>query len=81
VTTHDAIPDAVRDAMRIVLERPIGPDEDIIRSQEHRWDSLRHVELIFSIEDACGISFDEEEMAELSSLEAIVAAVERKRAA
>jgi acyl carrier protein len=42
------------------------------------WDSLRHVELIFAIEDAFGISFEEPEMERLVSLQSIVEALERK---
>ena len=69
----------VRNAMSTVLDRPIGPDENVARAEVPEWDSLRHVELMFSIEDACGVRFDEDELPVLGSLNAIVEAVERKR--
>jgi acyl carrier protein len=42
------------------------------------WDSLKHVELIFAVEDAFDVSFDESEMESLDSEDAIVAAVRAK---
>jgi acyl carrier protein len=71
---------SVRAAMSTVLGRHIGPDEDVTRENEPWWDSLHHVELIFSVEDACDVRFDEEELSELSSFRDIVDSVDCKRA-
>ena len=61
--------------MGLVLRRPVPAGENVTREGEPRWDSLRHVELIFSIEDEFGLTFDETELAELTNLEALVRAV------
>lgn len=59
-----------------------GPAEgDIIREDTPAWNSLRHVDLIFMLEEAFGIELTETEMAELDRLSAIVALVEQRRAA
>jgi acyl carrier protein len=62
----------------------IGPAEAVVTADQTRdrtfamsRDSLEHIELLFSLEDACDVKFDTEELAQLDSLDAIVAAVER----
>lgn len=59
----------------------VGERGDVVREATPAWNSLLHVDLIFLLEDAFAVEFTEEEMAELDSLSAIVAAVERRRAA
>jgi acyl carrier protein len=39
------------------------------------WDSLRHIEVIFAVEDAFGVQFPEETLGELTSVERVVDAV------
>lgn len=39
------------------------------------WDSLRHIEVIFAVEDAFGVQFPEEALGELTSVERVVDAV------
>ena len=60
-----------------VLRRPVPAGENVTREGEPRWDSLRHVELIFSIEDEFGLTFDEADLAELNNLDSLVEAVGR----
>jgi acyl carrier protein len=38
---------------------------------EARWDSLRHMNIIFALEDAFGVRFTDEEIPLLTSVEAI----------
>jgi acyl carrier protein len=71
----------VRDVLKTVLGRPIGPGERLMRASEPAWDSLRHVEILLAIEGVCDVRFDEEEMGTLDSLEKLVESVERHRAA
>jgi len=40
-----------------------------------RWDSLRHMQLIFAIEDEFGVQFADEDIPEMLSLQAIEARV------
>lgn len=51
------------------------------RENTPRWDSLKHVELVFAIEDELGIQFDETELGQLDSVQAIVRLAQSKHAA
>lgn len=65
---------------RQVLETTLGvtipPGADLRRDQEPKWDSLKHVVLIFAIEDEFDIQLDEEQMAAIDSLSAILKAID-----
>lgn len=37
-----------------------------------QWDSLRHIEVIFELEDSLGVEFSEAEMADLDSVDKII---------
>lgn len=45
-----------------------------------QWTSMAHLELVFAIENRFGVTFEAEEIAELASVPAIVAALGRERA-
>ena len=77
MTEPDGVEGRIREIMAVVFKRPIRRGEPVSRSTEPEWDSLRHVELIFSIEDEFGVRFDEDELMELTSLPALVGAVDR----
>jgi acyl carrier protein len=47
------------------------------RGEYEDWNSLKHIEIVFQIEEEFEMQFDEEEIAELLDVESIVAAVER----
>ena len=51
------------------------------RPTEPAWDSLKHVEVVLTLESALGIRFDEAEFAELNDVPSIVEVAERHRAA
>lgn len=42
------------------------------RKNTSQWDSLKHIEVIFAIEDELGFSFTEEELSQLDSVNHIV---------
>ena len=67
----------VRQIMSVVLEEPIAPGQDVARESTPGWDSLKHVELLFALEDACDIMFDRQEFAELDTLDALVSAIDK----
>jgi acyl carrier protein len=69
----------VLDALRVVLKTEVNADTAVHNTPQ--WDSLRHIEVIFAVEDATGVQFDEAELSELTSVARIVAAIEAKRAA
>jgi acyl carrier protein len=66
----------VREVLGAVLGRRIGPVEDVRRADEPAWDSLAHVNLVFSIEGELGIQYGAEELGELDSVGKLVDAAE-----
>ena len=76
----EVIEDTVCRALSAVLGRPVGPDDSVERANEDRWDSLKHLELLFAIEDELGFRFGKEEMADLDSLEKIIESTRRHHA-
>ena len=52
--------------LSMVLERPIAPDEMIVRAEEAKWDSLKHLEIVMAVEAAFGVTFSSDEMAEIA---------------
>ena len=83
MTDFDATDRTARGAIATVLRRPLdGVDAaDISRERLEGWDSLKHVEILLAVEEACGVQFSEDEFAELASLAGIVAAVQAHHAA
>jgi acyl carrier protein len=71
--------DTVRQVMSAVLQTDLRADQIVDRASTPSWDSLKHIELLFSLEDACDVKFDREEIVQLDSLDAIVTAVEQRR--
>ncbi len=45
---------------------------DTSQSNTPQWDSLKHITIIFAIEDAFGVQFDEDELPRLTSVTALV---------
>ena len=65
-----------------VFEDPSFELQPTLRMGEiEAWDSFNQINLMLGIETEFGIEFEQEEMAELLSVEAILAAVERRLSA
>jgi len=71
------IEDEVSRVVAVVLGRPAGGG--VTRASEPAWDSLKHIELLFALEDELDVRFDEGELAGLDSTEAITRSVARHR--
>jgi acyl carrier protein len=71
----------VRDTLEVVLGRPIPADDRLPREENPDWDSLKHIEVVFALEGALGITFDADELGDLTGIDSIVAAAERHGAA
>lgn len=67
--------------LEAALRRRIGEGENPSRSSEAAWDSLKHVELVFLIEDHFEVRFSEKQMAEMEDAANIVKILEGKLAA
>ncbi len=79
--TRADLDSSVRQVVGTALGRPVPGDEPLSRTSDARWDSLKHVEILFALEDAFDVRFSEDEMSALESLDALVDAIERHRAA
>lgn len=61
--------DIERDLVEIcsaVLEHPVEPT--VARANDAAWDSLRHMQIIFAVEEKYDLQFTEEEIFRLDSL-------------
>ena len=60
-----------------ILGREISKIESIRRENESKWDSLKHIELVFAVEDAFSVQFNAEEIPYLNSQKEFVVAIEK----
>lgn len=60
----------VLNVLAAVLKCPVTSESD--RENTPQWDSLKHIEIIFTIEDELGLQFPEESLASLNSVARIV---------
>jgi acyl carrier protein len=71
----------VRDLLLRILAIEGTSPANLNRREVESWDSLKHMEIVFALEDRYEVCFDESEFAELDSPVAIVAALQRHHAA
>ena len=59
----------------------ISPEEvaGARRGEYEGWNSLKHIEIVFQIEEEFEVQFEEDDIAELFDVKSIVAAVDRVR--
>ena len=62
----------VRRLVGMILRRPIEETENPSRRTEAAWDSLKHIEIAFLLEDRFGIRLTERDIASLQDVEQIV---------
>ncbi|MFZ2446299.1 MAG: acyl carrier protein [Syntrophobacteraceae bacterium] len=79
--TRDKIHAVVLETFSTVLKKPFTPGAEVVRENEAAWDSLKHMEIIFALEEKFGVRFTEEEMVELKSASGIVEKIEFHHAA
>ena len=72
VTTRAQVDATVREVLSVALGRPVLPSERLTRETEPKWDSVKHIEFLFMIEEALGITFDQGELAGLDDVDRIV---------
>lgn len=72
---------AVLTVLTAILKHPVDGRTDVTRQNMASWDSLKHIEIMFALEDELGVEFLERELATLDSVAKIVDAVVAKHAA
>lgn len=70
--TRSEVETTVRSILESALARPIQPGEDVRRIREAGWDSIKHIEVLFMIEEEFGVTFLPDEIAALDSMNGIV---------
>jgi acyl carrier protein len=65
----------VRDFLSTALGRAIKPQDDVQLANESGWDSIKHVELMFMLEETFGIVMDPDDFTSISSIEECTARV------
>ncbi len=65
--------------LQIILQEEIPNGPGFTRRDSEAWDSLKHIEIMFALEDEFAVEFTEIELAELDSVAKIVVAVQAKQ--
>ena len=68
----------VRELIGIILHRSIGADEEVVQAHEAAWDSLKHMELMLSIEETFNITLDPEDFATMTSVQSCTEQINRR---
>lgn len=76
--TASTYEDKIIEIISAVLQLAI--DANASRETIHVWDSLKHISIIFAIEDAFEIQFSEEDIPNLNSVKIIAAAIATRHA-
>lgn len=75
--------DVIRESLAMALELDPAEMQAITRETTagdlEKWDSVNHLRLILELERRLSVEFDDDEIVELGSVEAIMHAVKRKR--
>jgi len=64
-----------------LLNLPQVPDMGLVRADVPEWDSLKHMEIVFALEDRYNVRFDESEFAALTTPATIAASLRKHLAA
>ena len=71
----------IRELLVMILKLPEPESTELVRSSVPQWDSLKHMEVVFALEDRYSVRFDESEFAALNSPTAIAKALRKHLAA
>lgn len=76
VTKNNQIEATVLLVLSVILKQPLSSfDSKSSMQNVSGWDSLKHIEIIFAIEEELSVQFSETELGELRSVSKIVNAV------
>ena len=64
--------DDVAAVFSALFNREISPDSDFSMDTEQEWDSMKHIEIIMTLEEELGVSFDAADIPRLTSLKKII---------
>ena len=64
-----------------ILKQEFSTDQKLIKDETGGWDSLKHIEIMFAIEEELDVQFSEHELAELDSAEKIIEIIQARHEA
>lgn len=70
----------VENIIGLVLGKAVSPGERLAMASEPAWDSMKHIELVMTLEQELGISFEPEDIPRLTSSYVIIAKVKELHA-
>lgn len=68
------------DILSTILEQPVTPGQVLRRADVAKWDSLKHLEIVFAVEAAFEVAFTAEEIAQITGSEDLKAKVSASHA-
>ena len=70
----------IADIFSSLFGRKISPDADFSLENQSDWDSMKHIEIIMTLEDELNISFEAGDIPNMTSLAEIIAKVKAMQA-
>ena len=67
--THE-VEGQLLDLFQLVLRRPV--DLSAMRQDIPEWDSLKHMQIIFGVEERFGVTFQEEDISVMNSIQSLI---------
>lgn len=64
--------------LSVLLDQEINPNDDISMENQELWDSMKHIEIITTLEEELGISFNIEDIPKLTSMQKIIDAINKR---
>lgn len=71
------IEERVAEALSLLLDERVRPEDDIRMASCDKWDSVKHIEIIMTLEDLFSISFAPAAIPALTSQRSLTAAVQQ----
>lgn len=67
----------VAEILSMLLGQEFSVSDDVSMENQELWDSMKHIEIITTLEEELGVSFKIEEIPTLTSMEKIVEAIKK----
>lgn len=77
---NEEIDRLIAETLTVVLGRSVEKGKTVVRKTESNWDSLKHIEIIFVMEEAFHIQFTEEDMQQIENSDDLKKLVVKKHA-
>lgn len=55
----------------VLFNKPVRAGDNFSMKTEKSWDSMKHIEVIMTVEEECGVSFNPKDIPKLTSLDKI----------